>query len=285
MVHQGDLTDNPLAFFKRRVKLSQELWQRLEQREMREGESYAVLRRRFLTGFTQLGMAMASAAKYVGGAEVVNDFSGTERMPVTPIPAKKQREALATITSGLLKSDSFKVSPDFMRKLVSDRLERDSLYLSNPQAVPATVELALPDRVLTVQRDVLNRLMSPVIARRVIENGGRTSKNDVFTLSELYGTIQIAVWDEARRGVESDALRRNLQREHLRRVTSAVLTSSSGYPADARSLLRRDARQLRDWLADASKKPGLSAETRAHYAESAETLAEALKAPMVRSGV
>jgi hypothetical protein len=285
LVNQGDLTDNPLEFFKRRVKLSQELWLRLEQREMREGESYAVLRRRFLSGFSQLGMAMASAAKYVGGAEVVNDFSGTERMPVTPIPAKKQREALATITSGLLKSDSFKVSPDFMRKLVSDRLERDSLYLSNPQAVPATVELALPDRVLTVQRDVLNRLMSPVVARRVIENGGRTSKNDVFTLSELYGTIQIAVWDEARRGVESDPLRRNLQREHLRRVTSAVLTSSSGYPADARSLLRRDARQLRDWLADASKKPGLSAETRAHYAESAETLAEALKAPMVRSGV
>jgi len=270
---------------KRRVKLSQELWQRLEQREMREGESYAVLRRRFLTGFAQLGMAMASAAKYVGGAEVVNDFSGTPRMPVTPIPAKKQREALAAITSGLLKSDSFKVSPDFMRKLVSDRLERDSLYLSNPQAVPATVELALPDRVLTVQRDVLNRLMSPVVARRVIENGVRSGKDDIFTLSELYGTIQIAVWDEARRGVESDPLRRNLQREHLRRLTGALLTTSSGYPADARSLLRRDARQLRDWLADASKRPGLSAETRAHYTESAETLAEALKAPMVRSGV
>ncbi|HET9024951.1 MAG TPA: zinc-dependent metalloprotease, partial [Burkholderiaceae bacterium] len=285
MVNQGDLTNDPLAFFKRRVRLSQELWQRLEQRQLPAGESYSVLRRRFLTGFTQLGMAMASAAKYVGGAEVVNDYPGSTRMPVTPMPAKKQREALATITDGLLKSDSFKVSPNFMRKLVSDRLERDALYLSSPQAVSATVELALPDRVLTVQRDVLNRLMSPVVARRVIENSVRTGKDDVFTLSELYGTVQTAVWDEARRGVESDPLRRNLQREHLRRLTSAMLTSSNGYPADARSLLRRDARQLRDWLADASKKPGLTAESRAHYAESAESLAEALKAPMVRSGV
>jgi hypothetical protein len=197
--------------------------------------------------------------------------------------AKKQREALATITEGLLKSDSFKVSPDFLRRLVSDRLERDSLHLSNPAAIPATVELALPDRVLTVQRDVLNRLMSPVVARRVVENG-RGSGGDALTLSELYGTVQNAVWDEARRGSEADPLRRNLQREHLRRMTAGMLGPSAGYPADARALLRRDARQLRDWLSAAAHKPNLSAETRAHYAEAAETLGEALKAPMLRSG-
>jgi hypothetical protein len=201
------------------------------------------------------------------------------------VSAAKQREALGTITDGLLKSDSFKVSPNFMRKLVSDRLERDALYMSNPQAISATVELALPDRVLAVQRDVLNRLMSPVVARRVIENTVRSDNGDVFTLSELYRNVQVSVWDEARRGVESDALRRNLQREHLRRMTAAVLGSSAGYPADARALMRRDARELRDWLTVAARKPKLSAETRAHYAEAAESLTEALKAPMVRSGV
>jgi hypothetical protein len=285
MVNHMDLSRDPLAFFNRRVKLSQELWQRLEQRQLPEGENYSALRRRFLTGFAQLGSAMAQAAKYVGGAELVNDHVGSSRLPITPLPAKKQREALASITDGLLKSNSFKVSPQFMRKLASDRLERDSLYLSNPQAIPAMVELALPDRVLAVQRDVLNRLMSPVVARRVIENSTRTGKEDVFTLSELYGTVQNAVWEEARRGAEADVLRRNLQRDHLRRVTGAVLGSSAGYPADARSLLRRDARQLRDWLTAAAAKPGLSAETRAHYAEAAESLSEALKAPMMRSGV
>jgi hypothetical protein len=136
-----------------------------------------------------------------------------------------------------------------------------------------------------VQRDVLNRLMGPVVARRVAENGVRVGSGEAFTLAELYGTVQSAVWEEARRGTEADSLRRNLQREHLRRVTAAILGTSSGYPADARALLRRDARQLRDWLAAASKKPGLTAETRAHYAEAAESLAEALKAPMMRSGV
>ena len=290
MVNQSDLGNDPLAFFKRRMQLSRELWQRLEQRPLSSGESYSVLRRRFLTGFTQMGYAMGTAAKYVGGSELVNDYAGTPRLPVTPVDAAKQREALTLIAAGLLRSDSFKVSPEFLRKLVTERLERDSLFLSNYVASGSPYELNLPERVLTVQRDVLNRLMSPVVARRVVENSGRGAgqrgKNaEPFTLSELYGTLQRSIWEEARVGADSDVMRRNLQREHLRRLTSGLLGSSGSYPADARGLLRRDARQLRDWLASASSKPGLSAETRAHYAEASETLTEALKAPMMRTGV
>jgi len=285
LVNQNDLGSDPLAYYKRRVKLSQELWRRLEQRQVPAGESYSVLRRRFLTGFVQLGSAMGSAAKYVGGAELTNDYSGSARLPITPVSAKRQREALTIITEGLLKSDSFRVSPEFLRKLASDRLERDSLYLSNPQGIPAMVELALSERVLGVQRDVLNRLMSPTVARRVSEANVKGAKGDNFTLSELYSTVQMAVWEEARRGTDADPLRRNLQREHLRRMTAALLGGSGGYPADARALMRRDARQLHGWLVAAASKPDLSAETSAHYTEAAETLAEALKAPMLRSGV
>ena len=116
--------------------------------------------------------------------------------------------------------------------------------------------------------------------------GQRGRSSDVFGLAELYTTLQRSIWEEARNGAESDAMRRNLQREHLRRLTSALLGSSGGYPADARAVLRQDARQLRDWLAGAAKRPGLSAETQAHYAEAAESLNDVLKAQLVRrSGV
>ncbi|HQR71508.1 MAG TPA: zinc-dependent metalloprotease, partial [Burkholderiaceae bacterium] len=286
LVNQMDLGSDPLGFYKRRVKLSQELWLRLEARQLPAGESYSMLRRRFLTGFTQVAMAMSLAAKYVGGSELTNETAGSGRLPITPVTAARQREALVVITEGLFKTDSFRVSPEFMRKLVSDRLERDALYLSNPQGVPALAELGLSDRILTVQRDVLNRVMSPTVARRIVDARAQAPKgSESFTLAELYSTVQLAIWDEARRGTEAEVLRRNLQREHLRRMTAAVLGSSAGYPADARALLRRDARQLQGWLTAAAGKPGLSAETRAHYAEAAETLAEALKAPMTRSGV
>ena len=35
---------------------------------------------------------------------------------------------MTLIADGLLRSDSFKVSPEFLRKLVTERLERDSQY-------------------------------------------------------------------------------------------------------------------------------------------------------------
>jgi hypothetical protein len=278
-----DLGSEPLAFYRKRVLLTQELWQRLETRNLVPGESYAVLRRRFLSGLNQSALAMTQAAKYVGGAEIQNDAAGSPRLPITPVSLRQQREALAVITEGLFKSDSFKVSSQFLRKLASDRLEREDL----PYAQQATMfEIALPDRVLAVQRDVLNRLMGPVVARRVLVNAEMAARRfDALSLSELYSALQLAIWSEARKHSEASVLRRNLQREHLRRLTASILGSSSGYPADARSLMRQDARQLRDWLVAAAAAPGLSAETRAHYAEAAETLGEALKAPLFRSGV
>ena len=126
---------------------------------------------------------MDSLRSNVGGAELT-DVSGSTRLPITPVTLQQEREALTIITEGLFRSNSFKVSPEFMRKLASDRLEREELYLSNPQAMPAMVELALSDRVLAVQRDVLNRLMSPVVARRIAESNAQAKKGgETFRLS------------------------------------------------------------------------------------------------------
>jgi hypothetical protein len=55
-------------------------------------------------------------------------------------------------------------------------------------------------------------------------------------------------------------------------------------PADARSLQRMNAQALAAELKSAQAKPGLSKETRAHLAESFDTLTEALRAPMLRAG-
>jgi len=79
-------------------------------------------------------------------------------------------------------------------------------------------------------------------------------------------------------------MRRNLQREHVRRVTF-MLTRANGTPADARALQRENARQLVSQLRAAEKRPGLSKEARAHVADSRDTLEEALKAPMQRVGI
>jgi hypothetical protein len=79
-------------------------------------------------------------------------------------------------------------------------------------------------------------------------------------------------------------MRRNLQREHLRRVATALLRPSGSTPADARALHRMDAQALAAEIRAAQSKPNFSKETKAHLAESLNTLDEALKAPMLRVG-
>jgi hypothetical protein len=56
-------------------------------------------------------------------------------------------------------------------------------------------------------------------------------------------------------------------------------------PADARSLMRLNAQQLAAELRVAQTKLSYSKESRAHIAESLNTLEESLKAPMQRVGV
>lgn len=278
-VNQGDLGNDPLAFYRKRWLLTRELWSDLERRQLKDGESFEVLQRRFMLGFTQVASAMGLAAKYVGGMTAVADKAGSARAPLTPVAAEQQRTALTLLSDVLFRSDSFQVSPEFLRKLVRDRLEIEN---ANGGAVS---DLPVGDLVIAAQRDVLNRLMSPVVAQHLQSNAMRSSKSSAsLSLAELYGTLQSAIWSEARAGAEVDPLRRNLQREHLRRVTSALLAPSAALPADARSVLRFNARQLRDQLAVAVKRSTLSADARVHYAEAYETLDETLKAPLMRTG-
>jgi len=79
--------------------------------------------------------------------------------------------------------------------------------------------------------------------------------------------------------------RRNLQREHLKRIAGTLLRPSQTMQADARALQRENARELLALLKSAKAKPSLSKEARAHLAECENSLEEALKAPLQRPGV
>ena len=102
-------------------------------------------------------------------------------------------------------------------------------------------------------------------------------------LPELYSTVQDSVWSELKSGKDINGMRRNLQREHLKRLVASLLRVSATTPADVRSLQRENALKLERDLRSAMGKP-MSREAKAHLSESYETLGQALKAPMLRAG-
>jgi len=102
-------------------------------------------------------------------------------------------------------------------------------------------------------------------------------------LADVYDAVQDAIWSEAKSGQETNLMRRNLQREQLRRMTDVLVKPAGPWPADARSILRENARQLANALEKALAKPGLSKTTRAHYADALDALNATLKASVQRA--
>ena len=230
---------------------------------------------RLLSGFRQLRDLPSLAAKYVGGLHAVRDLPGTGRPSYQPVDPAKQREALKFLAKDVFSVDSFRFRPEFLASLAPDYQEWER---GGPISIPALV--------LQLQTQALDRLMSAGTAGRLLElplmTAAAQSKN-LISLNEVYATLQTAVWSELNSGQEIDRMRRNLQREHLKRLQTLLTKGSPTLPADALSLARYQAAKLQSDLAQAVKSGKGSVETRAHLQDSLGTLTEALRATMQRS--
>ena len=276
LVNRFDLSDDPLAYVERRLRLSRELWSRVQERTPQPTDDATRQRRVLLSGFRQLGSAADVVAKYVGGMYTLRDLPGTTgRAAYAPVEPARQREALEFISRGLFNADSFRFKPQFLASLSPD-------YDDWSRAGPVSI----PNAVLQMQSNALDRLLSAGTASRLLDLPLYVNANDargLISLSEVYTTLQGSIWSELKSGTEIDRLRRNLQREHLKRVQVLLTRGSSSLPPDALSLLRLNATTLKADLRRAgSRSARLSVESRAHLQDSLSTLTEALRASMTR---
>jgi hypothetical protein len=276
MVNRFDLGADPLAYYKQRMKLSRELWDRLQNMNLATGESYERLTRSFRSGFSQVNRVAPLAAKYIGGVHIRRERAGSKVGVFEPVSAAKQKEALALITKDFFGIDSFKFKPEFIARLATDRFERTM----SDGSMQTSVALL----VAGVQKGILDHVYSPAVATRLAEVGMKVNDpKETLGLSDVYDTIQDAIWSEAKTGQETSLIRRNLQREQLRRMTDVLVKPAGPWPADARSIMRENARQLAGTLEKVLAKPSLSKTTRAHYADALDALNVTLKASVQRA--
>ena len=127
-------------------------------------------------------------------------------------------------------------------------------------------------------------LGSDALAARMLDSVGKFDRRaDAFQLSELYQRLADAVWSELGSGTAITPVRRELQREHLNQMATALLRPSAQSRADARAALRIQARALLARVRAAQRnRPNSDADTRAHLNDSIETLERALSAPVIR---
>ena len=280
-VNTFDLGNDPLAYAERQLKLGRELWALTESRSLKPGDNYALLRRNFNRGLFEVQQSAQHATKYIGGLTLHSDHAGSGRVPLEPIPASKQRAALNLLATTVFAADGFRFAPGFLSKLAITDSDIDDARVMG-RSIP-TVDVAVDQQVLNVQRSVLAPLLGPEVAQRLLNNELKVrDRSEALTAAELYSTLHRAIFSELATGEDIPLVRRNLQREYVSRVAMTIIRPAPTMPADARALLRADATKLRGELAAAQKRTRSSPETRAHVAESLAALDEVLKAPLVR---
>jgi hypothetical protein len=305
-INVWDLGADPMKFGQERMLLAEELLKDLHNKIVDKGEGYQRARVALGLLLRQYGDAAQLTVQHVGGEYAHRDHKEdpNARDPLVPVPGAKQRDALKFLQEHILSDKSFQFSPQLLRKLGVERWMHWGAGLSS-------TDYSLYDRILGIQRIVLRHLLDPSTLNRVQNNSLKAEKEEKpLQIAEIFRSLTDGIWNETgngpsqdgKRSVASSVIRRNLQREHVKDLSSLVLgkrTGSgrvsffddefgpsfgggAGAPPDARSLARMHLREVGKKIETVLNDKGANVDetTRAHLEECQERITKVLNASM-----
>ncbi len=307
LVNTYDLGADTMKFAQERILLAEELLKGLEDRVVEKGEGYQRARQAFNVLLSQFGNGAYLTARFLGGEYMHRDHRGDPgaRDPFVPVQADKQREALKFLQEHVLSEKHFQFSPRLLRHLGADRWS----HWGNEMTAMGSVDFPLHERILNIQRIVLQKVFDPSVLSRIQNNAEKSDKEEKpLTIAEVFRSVTDGIWNngvaadkdkaEGKQRVSSSVIRRNLQREHLKNLFSLVLGerqqsdsffsimiffgNRGSVPPDARSLARMHLRDIRKKIEETleNKQVAVDDTTRAHLEECRERIAKVLNASM-----
>jgi len=277
-----DIGGDSLQYFQNRITLARELWDSIPTTMARNGEGYQVMRRAFSNGIFEYVPAVLNVTKMIGGVHTYRDHVGDPggRLPMKPVPAERQRQALEFVRRNVFASDAFRLPPDLLNRLAAERWWD---FTFSVFAMPR-LEYPIHNVVLGLQSFVLNDLYDTVKLDSLVDlERHYPASEKPFTMMEMFQGVQSAVWSEIYAGgvPRIDSFRRGLQRTQLGHMTRLAVLGGDGVPEDARTMARYSLIDLRGKISGISG-GATDAATRAHLDESLARIDAALKAQVVR---
>ena len=301
-VNVWDLGSDPCQFAKDRIELASGLMNELDKKVVKEGDSWARTRRAFAILLGQWGDAAILASQFVGGQSVARDHKGDKnaRDPIVPVSGAKQRECLKFVVDQILGDRTFKYSPTLLRRLGTEKW----LHWGSDAGYGTGVDISVLESILSIQKIVLEHCLGSTTLNR-IQNQQLQAEPGAgpLKMEEVFRSLTDGIWapldkDGKATPAAASAIRRNLQREYLRRLATMVLGESAdpfarfsyivirrggddAVPADARSLARLHLGEIADRIDGTLKgNEGLALDdtTRAHLKECRQRIAKVLDA-------
>lgn len=275
-----DLSDDPLAWAQERMGVCEDILSNgsLVDRVVEKNENYTALRSAIQSILTQEYIASSRAVRYVGGQYTARPHKGDNsgEMPLMPVDAAKQREAMNFIAEHGLSKSSFTVSPEVLNYMQDDKLWdwQNELFQYGRR-----FDFPMSAYVAAYQNAIIAQLLSPMRLQRMVDT--EYKQDDPYKCSEMFRTLSKTIWtDNIVPTGRSAAMQRNLQRIYLNYLVDMTVSPGSGTPWETVALARLHLTRLRGQINGAFQRSGLSDEANAHLAESLARIDRALDAKL-----
>jgi hypothetical protein len=292
LARRYDYGKDPLNFAQDQIKLANHHRGLVLENFVKDGDSWSKARRGYQITLSMQARAISMMGNWIGGVHVYRDKKGDagDRAPLQVVPVAQQRAAIDFVVNTAFNDEAFGLTTELLQRMSTDKW----LDGGSRQAV-SDPDWPIHDRIAGIQSSALTSLLNPSTLRRVYDNEFRIAADqDALTLPELLETVTSAIWGELDQEVTVAAsarkpaissLRRNLQREHVKRLVDLAMTNSGSNQAYkpisnlARSGLRAMLNKVNAFVgANADK---LDAYTAAHLAEIQTSITKALEADIV----
>jgi hypothetical protein len=292
LVQRYDFSSNPLDYAKNQMRLAKFHRERLIEKFVKDGDSWAKARRGYELTLQLQTKSLSMMSDWVGGAFVHRDKKGDKdaRPPLEVVPTKAQREAVQFCIENAFYPESFGLTPEILRHLaVENWLDSDGGRFRLDEA-----DWPVHDRIMGIQASTLTMLLNPTTLRRVYDNEFRLpADQDALTLPELMDTVCASIWSELEKKPAEpttarkpwiSSLRRNLQREHLERLIELTLPDA-GFTAAYKPISNLAIVKLRDIKAKIAatmeNKANMDPYSVAHLSEAQVRIEKALDAQYI----
>jgi hypothetical protein len=289
LARRYDFSKEPLEYANNQVRITRHNRERIIEKLVKEGDSWAKTRRAYEMTLAMQMRAVSMMANWLGGAFVYRDKKGDkgDRLPIEVVPAKKQRDALNFVIENTFRDDAFGLTQDLLLRMTVNK------WLDDIEAFMSDSTWPIHDTIMGIQASTLARLLYPTTLRRIYDNEFLVPADaDALTLPELLDAISGEIWSELDKEVGKkytarepmiSSLRRNLQREHVELLIDLSKSDFLGAAAykPIGNLVMEKLRQIKEEKIDRvlqASPENFDPYTKAHLDDASMQIDKALKA-------
>jgi hypothetical protein len=269
-----DLSSDPLAFADGVLTIDQRLFNTLQTRVPKKGQSYAETRDAFAATLRSWWVACRFATHYIGGEYFTRNHRGDPgaTLPFTPVPRADERRAFLLLARYAFADDAFQFSPSLLNSLGDDRF---SHWQNDPNALDR-LDFPLDEYVQAYQLTLLGQMWQPNVLARLAELESRVARpGQTMSLADLFDWTDSAIWGDLANPSTRTVPRahRTLQHAYAEQIINIMLAPQAGTPNDARTLARHHLVWLDGQLAGALRRGDMDEATTANL-EDIKTLVD-----------